>query len=236
MSTTTAGDLVRKALGKILVIGTQDTLSSSEMDDGLDALNLMLDSWRLERLSIWSLKHDSKALTGSVGTYTIGPGGDIDTVRPTKIEDAFVRYSNADYMLDVIGQVQFDQIPYKNLTGVPRKLFYDAAMPLGSITVFPIPLSSAFTLYINSYGEIESFANTSDVFNLAPGYARAIINNLAIELAPDYNKSAPAEVVKVAMESKRNLKRLNTQDVIAQVDKALLRPSVVYDITSDGYR
>lgn len=235
MSTTTAGDLIRKALGKLLVIGTQDTLTSSEMEDGLDALNLMLDSWRLERLSLWSLKHDSKVLTGSQGSYTIGPGGDIDTTRPTKIEDAFVRGTNVDYPIDLIGQTQYDAIAYKITTGIPRKLFYDAAYPIGTIYLYPVPISSAYTLFINSYSEIESFSNIADVYSLAPGYARAIIFNLAIELAPDYNKTAAPEVVKMAAQSKRFLKRINSPDVRMFADRALLRNGGLYDITSDQF-
>jgi len=235
MATTTAGDLIRKAYGLILVLGTQDTLTASEMDDGLDALNLMLDSWRLERLSITSLTHITHTLSGSVQSYTIGSGGAINVARPTKIEDAFVRYSNADYPMDILGQVQWDLIPYKGMTGVPRKLFYDAAVPLGTVNVFPMPLSSAYTLHMNVYSEIESFSDIADAFVLAPGYARAIIYNLAVEAAPMFNKVPSREVVRIAMKSLANVKRLNSQPVITQVDKALLRPSVVYDITSDGY-
>ena len=51
MATVTAGDLVRNALGLILVLGQQDTLASSDMDDGLRFLNSMLDSWGLDRKS-----------------------------------------------------------------------------------------------------------------------------------------------------------------------------------------
>lgn len=235
MATTTAGDLIRKALGKLLVIGTQDTLTSSEMNDGLDALNLMLDSWRLERLSLWSLKHDSHVLTGSQATYTIGPGGDINTTRPTKFEDAFVRGANVDYSIDLISQVQYDAIAYKPTVGIPRKLFYDAAYPLGTIYLYPVPISSAYTLYLNSYGEIESFANIADAFSLAPGYARAIIFNLAVELAPDFNKVPSAEVVRMAKQSMRYIKRLNTPDTRMFVDRSMMRNGGLYDITSDQY-
>ena len=44
MATVTAGDLVRNALGLILVLGQQDTLASSDMDDGLRFLISMLES------------------------------------------------------------------------------------------------------------------------------------------------------------------------------------------------
>jgi hypothetical protein len=235
MATTTAGDLIRKALGKLLVIGTQDTLSSSEMDDGLDALNLMLDSWRLERLSLWSMTQASKVLTGGVASYTIGPGADIDTIRPTQIQDAYVRGANVDYPVDVIGQVQYDSIAYKPTTGIPRKMFYSAAYPIGTLNLYPVPISSAYTLFLNYYGEIESFTNIADAYSLAPGYARAVIFNLAVDLAPDFNKTAPPEVVKMAAQSKRYIKRINSPDVRMTADRAILRNGGLYDITSDQF-
>lgn len=235
MSATTAGDLIRKALGKLLVIGTQDTLSSSEMDDGLDALNLMLDSWRLERLLLWAMKTDTHVLTGGQASYTIGPGGDINTLRPTQIQNAFVRSANVDYPVDVIGQVQFDAIAYKPTQGIPRKLFYNPIFPVGVINLYPVPISNAYTLHVNSYGEIESFSNIADVYSLAPGYARAVIFNLAVDLAPDFNKVPSAEVLRMAKQSKRFVQRANSPDVRMFVDRSILRNGGLYDITSDQF-
>jgi hypothetical protein len=235
MAITTAGDLIRKALGKLLVIGTQDTLTSGEMADGLDALNLMLDSWRLERLLLWAMKTDTHVLTGGQSAYTIGPGGDINTIRPTQIQNAFVRSANVDYPIDPIGQVQYDALAYKLTQGIPRKMFYNPGYPLGTINLYPVPLSSAYTLHVNSYGELESFSNIADVYSLAPGYARAVIFNLALELAPDFNKAAPPEVVKMAAQSKRYIKRVNSPDVRMSADAAILRDGGIYDITSDQF-
>ena len=47
MATVTAGDMVRDALGLLLVLGQQDTLAAADMDDGLRFLNSMLESWGL---------------------------------------------------------------------------------------------------------------------------------------------------------------------------------------------
>ena len=235
MATTTAGDLIRKALGKILVIGQQDTLSSADLEDGLDALNLMLDSWRLERLSLVALTTYSTAIASGQNTFTIGPGGDFNTARPTRIENAYVRYNLADYPLWLINQAQWDSIVYKPVGGLPRRLFYNPQYPLGQINLFPYAQSGGYTLFIDYWGEIESFANANDAFSLAPGYARAIIFNLAIELAPDYGKTPSPEIYRIAKRAKENIKTANSTKVVANVDSALMSPAVIYDITSDGY-
>ncbi len=235
MATTTAGDLVRKALQKLLVVGKQDTIASDEMEDGLDSLNLMLDSWRLERLSLVALTTYSTALTSGQNTFTIGPGGDFNTTRPTKIENAFVRYSQADYPMWLLNQAQWDAIPYKPVGGLPRRLFYNPQYPLGQINVFPYAQDGGYTLFIDYWGEIESFANIADAFVLPPGYARAIIYNLAIELAADYNKSPSPEVYRIAKKAKEAIRTVNNTKVVANVDSALISPALKYDITSDGY-
>jgi hypothetical protein len=48
-----------------------------------------------------------------------------------------------------------------------------------------------------------------DTLAFPPGYNKAIKFNLAVELAPEYGKQAPAEVVAIAEATKYKLKRTN---------------------------
>ena len=82
MATVTAGDMVRDALGLLLVLGQQDTLAAADMDDGLRFLNSMLESWGLIRQNIFKVNTETFALTAGDQTYTIGSGGDFNTARP----------------------------------------------------------------------------------------------------------------------------------------------------------
>ena len=113
MSITTAGDIVRKAMSKILVLGTQDTLASADLQDGLDALNAMLDSWWNESLAVYAIKQENFPLTANVASYTVGPAATWNTTRPTRIVNAFARYQNVDYPVTPIDRLQYDPIPYK---------------------------------------------------------------------------------------------------------------------------
>lgn len=236
MAISTAGDIVRAALGKILSLGKQDTLAASEADDGLDALNAMLDSWWAgESLAVYAIRQESFPMTAAVGTYDIGPAATWNTTRPTRIVNAVATFQGVDYPVTPIDRLQFDAIPYKATQGVPLVLFYDRAYPAGAITLYPIP-NLAMTLKVDTYQQIQSFANLTDPIDLPPGYARALINNLAIELAADYGMDPAATVVKIAAESKGNLKRLNRQDVVAKYDAALVYGSGVYNVFSDTYR
>jgi hypothetical protein len=236
MSTTTAGDLITKAFGKLLVTGIQDVLADADMQTGLDTLNIMLDSWRLDGLITYATTQSTKVLVGGTPAYTIGTGGDISASRPTKITDAFIRGSGVDYPLTIIGQAEWDSIPFKGATGIPRRLWYDPQYPLAVVNLYPTPLSSAYTLILNALAEIESFASTTEVFALPPGYQRAIIYNLALELAPDYAKTPDADTRRIAQVSLNALKRVNAKSVVLSIDPALRARGGIYDITSDGYR
>lgn len=234
MALSTAGDLIRAALGKLLVLGTQDTLADADMQTGLDGLNAMLDSWWLQSLAVYTIEQQNFPLTANVGAYTIGPGGTWNTTRPPRIVNAFARFQGVDYPVNPIDRLQYDPIPYKTTGGIPMVLFYDREFPLGTVNLYPVP-NLAMDLYIDSYQQVRSFANVADPINLPPGYARAIIFNLAVELAADYGKAVPPDVAMIAKESLGVLKRANAQDRTLKYDYALLN-NLAYNVYSDTYR
>jgi hypothetical protein len=221
MAITTAGDIIRKALGVILVLGQQDVLSSSDEQDGLDSLNTLLESWRLERLSCFAQRQENFPLVAGTATYTIGPGGNFNTDRPVRLIDAYVLYQTVSFPILLITQQQYDAVPVKTIQGLPTALFYNPQFPVGSITMLPVPYTSGIQLYITSFLEIQSFAAVTDALSLPPGYNRALIYNLAVELAPIYGKSVAPEIAAIAVASKRNIKRINYQMQPASFDGAL---------------
>lgn len=236
MAVMTAGDLIRAALGKILVLGTQDTLASADLQTGLDALNLMLDSWQNESLAVYALYQWQNApLTQGVATYTVGPGGAINDIRPVRITNAFTRYQNVDYSMIVIDRYQYDGIAVKTIQGIPQNLFYNRFYPIGTISLYPVPAQSGMSLFFDGYLPIESFADIAETFSLPPGYARAIVFNLAVELAPDYGVSVPREVADIAAKSLGILKRNNQQDAMMRYDPALISPTGNYNVYSDSW-
>jgi hypothetical protein len=235
MAYATAGDIIRGALGKILVIGSQETLTDADMQTGLDALNALLDSWWTQSLAVYTLQQENFPVTGNVGSYTVGPSGTWNTVRPVRIVNAFARYQNVDYPVKPIDRVQFDAIPYKNVSGMPMVLFWDREYPIGTLTLYPVPYVS-MQLYFDSYQQIQSFAAYTDPINLPPGYARALIYNLAMDLCDDFGKAPTQTLSKIAADSLGNIKRLNRQDQILRFDYALLYNTLAYNVYSDTYR
>lgn len=222
----TASSMILRSLRLIGEKTVGDTLTSAEQTDYLADLNTMLESWSIDRLMVYQLLQESKALTSSVGSYTIGSGGAFNTTRPTKIvAPCFIRDSNnIDSDLEIIDAVTYGGIPKKDVDGsTPRLLFYDGAFAssLGTIFLYPEPAAS-LTLYINSWKQLQSFALISTTVVLPPGYQRAIEFNFAIEVAGGFTKVS-VEVAKIAIESKAAIKKINLPAGVLQMPPGVVR-------------
>ena len=109
--------------------------STDQDDSGLEALNNMISSWSAEGLLVPYNTIESFALTVGKSTYTIGSGGEFDTVRPLRIIDAFIRDSNSDdYPVDVsMTRVEYNAITQKDAEARPTRLYFDPQYPKGKI-------------------------------------------------------------------------------------------------------
>lgn len=160
-------------------------------------------------------------------TYTVP--GDFDIARPLRITNAFSRFfgtNNAglDYGIEIITRDKYAALGYKGIAGPwPTKLYYDPTFPLGTLYFYPNP-ASALQLHLWTDTILADFATLTQSINLPQGYARALKKNLALELCPEYGKSAGAQLTKQAQESLKQIQALNAVPVPeAFYDRALVQ-------------
>lgn len=227
----TALGMINKSLRLIGAIGQGKAATATEAADALDALNMMLESWSIERLSVYHLYDETVSWTASQASRTIGSGGNFNTTRPTKIEDGFTRISNVDYSYRSITKQEYDSISDKTTQGsYPEVIAYDPVASLGVLYAYPVP-SATVSIHIMTWKQLQSFTALTDVVALPPGYRRAIEYNLAIELQGEYPDLAiPESVVRIATQSKAALKSANITTLISNLG---LGGSGRYDIYSD---
>jgi hypothetical protein len=231
MATITAQDIVKKALQKIGVIADEETASASQLRDGFEALNYMLDSWAGRSLLTTAQIQESFTLTANKGTYTIGAtGADVTSSKPIEIISAYVQDSNSvAYPVTVVPNDLYDSYYDQLITGEvtrPQALFYDPGVTqqtvqTGTIKLYPYPdNASTYTLFINSEKAFTEFATLTDTVTFPPVYIRAIIYNLACELAPDYGVAIHPEVIQIAAEAMRIIENINSRNkrVLATVN------------------
>lgn len=220
----TANSIIKRAIRLITADSSITTPDAYQLADGLEALNAMTDAFSIERLMIYQILEENFSLVASTASYTIGSGGTFNTTRPVKIENAFIRDSgNNDYPVTIIHNETYDAFTLKTSdANYPEYLYYDPQYPLGKIYLYPTP-NTTYTLYINSWKQLQSFASGATTVALPPGYEDMLAYNLAVRIAPEYGVQAPQLVMKLATDTKAQIKRHNTVPVLLSVsDVAML--------------
>ena len=121
---STVRDLITASLLDLGAIASGESATAAEAADAFRRLNLLLETWRLERLMVYARDEVTKVLTGA-SSYTIGPSGDINTTRPVALERAGQRVAGTsptlEYPLDPLTDAGYEDLGLKGLqSGVAR--------------------------------------------------------------------------------------------------------------------
>ena len=237
----TAFDLVKASMRLIQVSATDTDLTAKELKDGIESLNRMLDQWSVEELMLYQVVRETFALTGGQNPFTIGYGGDWNTTRPTKIVDAYLTIQTGalpvDYPMQIIGYDDYNAIRLKTLsTNFPSYLYYEPSFPMANVYIYPVCAASNETITITSWKPLPLITDPTCYIELPPGYWEAIVFNLAVRIAEEYQFDIRPTTVALAANSLRIIKRMNQRTVTLQTDTALMNTSQMrYNIYSDGY-
>lgn len=201
----TARNLIERAMRKVGVLTLNEAATADEANEALLTLNDLLASWSTDSLYIVARTTESFPLIGSQAEYTIGTGGDFDTDRPVYLVDSYFRNGDIDYPLETITDENYANIGFKGVSGLPEYINYTNAYPLGRVKIYPAP-STVYTLYLVTEKPVTSIATLDTVIDLPPGWERALVYSLAIELAPEYGQPIDPIVDRIAMSSKEAIK------------------------------
>jgi hypothetical protein len=203
---TTALGIIKSALRKSGVLVMSQDPSADEAQDTLEALNDMLASWSNDSLTVYARTFENFPISAGTAAYTIGSGGTFNTVRPVRIVSAYARLSNIDYPIKVTTEENYDAVTYKANASIPTFMTYSNGYPLATITLYPTP-ATGYTLYLRTEKPLTEFASLNTTVDLPPGWKRALVYNLAIELASEYGQQVAPEVAEIARDSKNEIRR-----------------------------
>ena len=222
---TTAGDQINGALRLIGMLAEGEVPSAATSQDALTALNQMIESWNTERLSVFSTIDQVFNWPPSTRVRTLGPTGDFVGQRPIELDDAtYFRdaSTNVSYGIKMINQEQYNNIAVKTVTSTyPQILWYNATYPDIEIYLYPVP-SRVLEFHFVSVQPLTQPATLETALTFPPGYLRAFRYNLACELAPEFGVEPSPQVKRIAMYSKRDLKRINNPGDVMAMPAALM--------------
>ena len=238
MTTYTAGDQINRALRLLGVLAEGETPSAATSQDALMALNQMIESWNTERLSVFVTQDQVFLWPAGEITRTLGPSGDFVGLRPILMDDAtYYRDpgTNVSFGIKFINQQQYDGIAVKTVTSTyPQVCWVNMGYPDISLTIYPKPTRELEWHFI-SVQELDQPADLSTPLYFPPGYLRAFTYNLAMEFAPEFGVEPPPQVQRIAMTSKRDLKRINNPDDVMAMPYAIVCNRQRYNIFAGNY-
>jgi hypothetical protein len=206
------------------VLAEWETPSAETANDALIALNQMLDSWSTERLSVYSTRDQVFTWPANEISQTIGPSGDFVGDRPVQILDStyFIGPNNVSYSPSFINELQYNNIVKKyDSSTYPQVMFVNNTFPNTTMHIYPRPTQS-LVWHIISVQELSQADSLATELHFPPGYMRAFAYNLAMEIAPEFGVEPSPQVQRIAMTSKRNLKRINNPDDVMSMPYAVV--------------
>lgn len=201
-----ASDLVNGALRLIGAIASGETPNSDEAADGLTALQQLLDSWSGQELMIFATAIQTVSMTAGTQSYTL-------PTRPVKILSADVNLGTINIPVEVVGPEQWAKIPDKSASSAMMKaVFCDYGFTSAKVYVAPIPNSQTSALNLYCTVDLATLSNGSSTFSMPESYSRAIMYNLAVDLAPQYGRTVDQALMLRANETMQALMKLIASD------------------------
>jgi len=113
-------------------------------------------------------------------------------------------------------------------------MFVNMTFPDITVVVYPRPTRDLEWHFI-SVDELSKPATLSTSILFPPGYLRAFKYNLACEIAAEFGVEPSPTVQRIAMTSKRNLKRINNPDDVMSMPYALVATRQRFNVYAGNY-
>ena len=233
-----AGDIINGSLRLLGVLAEGEVPSAETSQDALTAMNQMIDSWNTERLSVFSTQDQVFLWPAGLLSRTLGPTGDFVGNRPVYFDDStYFRdpSTGVSYGIKFINQQQYNGIAVKTVTSTyPQVIFVNMTYPDVEMFIYPRPIRELEWHFI-SVEELTQPATLATQLHFPPGYLRAFRYNLACEMAPEFGMEPSSQVQRIAMASKRDLKRVNNPDDIMAMPYSIVGTRQRFNIYAGNY-
>lgn len=230
MALSTAQDLIDSALRLLGVVDQEGTPTTTQRNQGLDALNAIIDSMVLDGLLVY--RHDDEQVTIAAASTTWGAAGTITTARPLQILSARrVDSATSEPGIRVLNINEYRARSDKSTTGSQiTDIAYDPSYALGMLYALG---ATSGTLKITSLKPWTQYSALSTSLGLPPGYVRFMRHALTAELSPEYGMPPPQASMAFAEDVRTQLGRINVRNKAQKAHNSFSMGGVIWDINTD---
>lgn len=230
----TAGDIITAAFQKIGI----DSPTAAQTASALISLNNMISLWGADFMQP-VVTRESFTVAAADSEYTIGSGGQWDTVRPMKIITCYLRDSdNNDYPVTVKAARDYAAMSNKSFTERPTELYFIPESPLAKV-IFNTSPDQSYTASFEWLKNFTEFAATTTDLSTPNEYKEALVYNLAVSIAEDWDRTVSKTLYAKAEQTKAIIDRYNA--TLRPIPRARFDlsgmagiPEGDYSIVSDG--
>jgi hypothetical protein len=139
------------------------------------------------------------------------------------------------YGIKFINQDQYNGIAVKTSTSTfPQVIWVNNTFPNVEMYIYPKP-TQLLEWHFISVQELTQPATLATELFFPPGYMRAFAYNLAMEIAPEFGVEPSPQVQRIAMTSKRNLKRINNPYDVMSLPYAIVANRQRFNIYAGNF-
>lgn len=168
----------------LLTIG--GTPSTAQYARGINRVNDLINLWATQGLKLWLQEDVSLTLVAGQERYSLGPGGDVNMVKPLSVFQAYYLTSTESRQpLTILSRDEWTRLSQTNVLGALNSFFPDKQLSFLYVSFYNTPDAQAATgtAHLITRVAATNFVATTDTISFPPEWYIALRWALADELA-----------------------------------------------------
>ena len=186
----TRDQIIRASFESIGIAIANEPLDPDDIQVAQVALNALAMSWKSYGLTLW--KRGRASITPVAATYeiTLAPTLGAGTEKPVKMVSVNYKDSSGNEVpMTRLSHDEYDNLPNKTTSGTPTQYYFEPKRTGSTMYVWPAPdatFAAGYTIEIVYQQPIQDMSSGTDDIDFPNEWYRALILNLATDLAPKY--------------------------------------------------
>lgn len=182
----TAERIIKMAYLDAGLVQQGDSPNGEQLADGMMRLNDIANLWQTQGLKLWLLYDLSVNLVAGQRVYTLGPGGDVDMAKPTRVLDScyYLDSSNVQRPLTLLSWDEYKRLGNVQQEGAINSIFVDKQATQLDVYMWLVPDTTAATgtVHVLIQRQVQNVVSLTDTMNFPPEWFMALRWGLADDI------------------------------------------------------